>query len=156
MPNLTRAQLAGMPKRVRDAVASAKVEAEKRTTAASLRRERELQDALQDTVADPRMTLTEQRYAAKLDDDPGVLKWWFEPHDLSLGRRCDYTPDFYVVFKDDRAPEYHEIKGEQVWDDSRIKFKWAGEKYRAFRFAWCQWKDGVWKVNHYTPLEERS
>lgn len=142
MPTITRAQLATMPKAVQDAVSAAESDADRERT-----------ERLYGTAVDPRMTLTERRYAAKLDADPQVLKWWFEPHTFKLGRRCGYTPDFYVVFRDGRDPEYHEVKGAQVWEDSRIKWKWAAETNQGYRFAWCVWKNGEWRVTYYEPLE---
>lgn len=143
VPNLTRAQLAGMPKRLRDAVAAAESKPYSRIPEPGSRRH---------TLYDPRMTLTEQRYGLKLAADPKVLKWWFEAVSFTLGRRCVYTPDFLVQYQDLHA-ECHEVKGKQVWEDSRIKFKWAAEKNQHYRFAWCQWKNGVWKVNYYKPLK---
>jgi len=70
---------------------------------------------------------------------------------LTLGRNCTYTPDFRVVLPDGSV-EYHEVKGAMLWEDSRIKWKWAGEKYQEFRFVWARWKNGKWKVSYYKPL----
>lgn len=133
MPTLTKAQLAKMPKKVRDAV---------------------------ETAAKPKptpydgMTLTERRYAERLDADPQVIQWWFERDTFTLARNCRYTVDFTVRYRDGRRwrIEYHEVKGEHVWDDSIVKFKVAAERFRPWRFAWCQWKNGAWKISYYKPL----
>lgn len=64
---------------------------------------------------------------------------------LSRAERCTYTPDFWVTLADG-GYEAHEVKGAQVWEDSRIKVKWAATAFPGVWFVWGQWKNGKWKV----------
>lgn len=60
--------------------------------------------------------------------------------------RCTYAPDFWVRTADGRY-EAHEIKGAHVFEDSRIKLKWAVTVLPLVRFVWAQWRGGAWKIS---------
>lgn len=65
---------------------------------------------------------------------------------LSRAERCTYTPDFWVRLADG-SYEAHEVKGHMVWEDSRIKVKWAAQRFPEVRFVWGQWRDAmIWKT----------
>ena len=59
--------------------------------------------------------------------------------------KCEYTPDWYCRLPDGTV-ECHEVKGPQVWGDSRIKYKWAKDKFRDVKWVWAQWRGGKWHV----------
>ena len=87
----------------------------------------------------------------------GDILWWArEPVSLRLGHRCHYIPDFASV-----TPEglfcFDEVKGTAGWkldDESRTKWKSAGELYPFFQFRSCiQQKRGGWKLDTYEPVQ---
>lgn len=92
------------------------------------------------------MNKTEQRYAAKLDDDirAGRVLWWgFEPLKLRLAASTFYEPDFLVLTAGGEL-EIHEVKGH--WeDDARVKIKVAAELF-PFRFIAAQPKKSEWSI----------
>lgn len=59
--------------------------------------------------------------------------------------KCEYTPDWYCQLFDGTI-ECHEVKGPHVWGDSRVKFKWAKDKFRDVKWVWAQWRDGKWHI----------
>lgn len=75
--------------------------------------------------------------------------WIFEKVTIELAPDCKYTADF-VEFAPDRCV-FHEVKGAQVWEDSRIKFKWAKSKMIGYRFVWAQKKKSEWKRKIHEP-----
>lgn len=74
-----------------------------------------------------------------------IVSCEFEGRTFELARDCRYTPDFWVVLANG-LQEAHEIKGAHVFEDSRIKVKWAAQKYLEVRFTWAQWKGGKWRI----------
>jgi len=138
MSTLNRAQLAKMPKRVRDAVEASEQPRTKK-------------------LAAKRTPKTEQDYALRLRGLKaigGIRSFTHQPKKLILARGCTYTPDFLVI-RPDGLVEYHEVKGQHVWDDSIVKWKCAGERYRDCRFIWARWIDGQWNIKVYKPLEDK-
>lgn len=65
-----------------------------------------------------------------------------------LGHECTYNPDFRVQMPDG-STVYVEVKGGHVWGDSRIKWKWAADKYPEYVWEWWQWKNDQWKIERY-------
>lgn len=87
----------------------------------------------------PHLTKTERNYGQRLQRLllAGEIVWYaFEPMKFRLGAKCFYTPDYAVQLLDGTFA-LDEVKGSAGWqlsEDSRIKWKWAGEIYRPFRF----------------------
>jgi hypothetical protein len=85
------------------------------------------------------MNKTETEYSKLLDDDPGVIKWWFEAASWRLsnppeGQPARYTPDF-MVLRSDGSLDMVEVKGTGPDDAASIvRLKCAAEQYSAF--AW--------------------
>ena len=73
-----------------------------------------------------------------------VLAWGPRRED-----RCTYTPDWWVKTADG-GYEAHEVKGKQVWDDSRVKFKVAIGLFPGIKFVWGQWRNGKWIIKSQT------
>lgn len=92
------------------------------------------------------MNKTETRYAQILEVRKigGEIKdWLFEPFSLRLTKATFYKPDFLVVTLE--RFEIHEIKGGRIWDDAKVKFKVARDKFPWFLFRMMQYKKGRWK-----------
>ena len=141
MPTLNRAQLAKMPKHVRDAV---EADAAARAWAKA-------------AYGAKQTPQTEQNYALRLQDLNAIGEihsFEHQPKRLVLARGCTYTPDFRVITHDGSI-QYHEVKGSYVWDDAIVKWKCAGERYRQYRFIWAQWKSGQWSIKTYKPLKDK-
>lgn len=96
-----------------------------------------------------------------------LLSWSFEPFPLVLakgGRRLrsdkgagrlvkpiTYTLDIGCLRADGRV-ELHEAKGEQMWEDSWIKFKLAVELFGdSLILVFARKKNGLWKVERSEP-----
>ena len=99
-----------------------------------------------------RMNKTESRYAEVLEARRlagEIRSWEFEAEELTLsdleGVKCSYLPDFRVTHLDGSI-SYHEVKGKHIWDDSKIKLKWAATKYAPTPFYLCRWEGGRWRV----------
>ncbi len=70
-----------------------------------------------------------------------IQQWEFEALKLRLADRTFYTPDFFVIDKDDMLIIY-ETKG--YWeDDARVKWKVSIEKF-PFKFVAVQRIKGEW------------
>jgi hypothetical protein len=105
---------------------------------------------------------TEAAWARHLDflKASGVVKdYWYEPFALRLTdpdpqtrRRMTYWPDYMVLLADefmrvDHRPWIVEVKGGHIWEDSKVKFRLAEEKYRqVFRFAMIQKNSDDWNT----------
>lgn len=55
------------------------------------------------------------------------------------GKRCWYSPDVLVVKSDGRM-EIHEVKGDWVYEDARVKYNACAEKYDMFDWYFAQKK----------------
>jgi hypothetical protein len=81
------------------------------------------------------MNKTEQMFALRLEGEMQghQIRWFeYEPIKLKLARKCFYTPDFGVFFRDATFGLY-EVKG--FWrDDARVKIKTAARLFPFFRF----------------------
>lgn len=53
------------------------------------------------------------------------------------GKRCWYTPDFLCVTNLGRI-EIHEVKGDWVYEDARVKYNACAEKYEMFDWYFAQ------------------
>ena len=69
----------------------------------------------------------------------------FEGCTFELAHRCTYTPDWWCRLADGQE-ECHEVKGDHVWEDSRVKCKVAARQNPCVRFVWGQWRGGKWNV----------
>ncbi|MBC7773444.1 MAG: hypothetical protein H7210_13185 [Pyrinomonadaceae bacterium] len=58
-----------------------------------------------------------------------------------LASGTTYAADFLLHFKGG-AEEVHEVKGEQVWDDSKVKFAWARAQYPEFGWRMVRRRKG--------------
>jgi hypothetical protein len=99
------------------------------------------------------MNETEKRYR----DD--FLTWGlygYESTKFHLAARCDYTPDFTVYDKRGEVREHVEVKGSHVFEDSRIKFKFASRLNADVDFIWAQWKNKKWKIERWRGGETMS
>jgi hypothetical protein len=75
-----------------------------------------------------RMNQTEAEYAAKLRADPAFVWTEFEGMKFRLANGSWFTPDFPVVFSDERGLEIHEVKG--FWREAaRVRIKVAARLY---------------------------
>lgn len=74
-----------------------------------------------------------------------IVECVFEGRTFELAHRCTYTPDWCCRLADGTT-ECHEVKGPHVFGDSRIKFKWAKDKFRNVKWVWAQWRGGKWHV----------
>lgn len=84
----------------------------------------------------------------------------FEAITLNLADGEKYTPD-YPVWPKSGLIEFWEVKGEKAWEDSRIKFKHACDKFPAHWFFWAAWDKHnhvyeveIWKAGRYIALFE--
>jgi hypothetical protein len=98
------------------------------------------------------MNRTEEAYAFRLDADPAVVWWAFEPIKFRLAPSTFYTPDFLVQWSDGTM-QVHEVKGH--WeDDARVKIKVAAERFPMFMFVGVtRGKKGepVWRYEEFPP-----
>ncbi|EHJ49535.1 hypothetical protein DFW101_3539 [Solidesulfovibrio carbinoliphilus subsp. oakridgensis] len=107
------------------------------------------QESGKTTVARGTPNLTERRYHETyllpriLTGE--IVGCEFEGKTFELARDCRYTPDWWVVLANGLT-EVHEVKGKMVWEDSRIKVKWAAQRFPEVRFTWAQWKGGKWTI----------
>lgn len=106
-----------------------------------------------------KMTRLEYAYSLRLQADPLVLAWWYEPMALALPGHTLYWPDFRVITSP-ACLEWHEVKARRkgaaeaiygYWaSDARIKWRQAVERYPMDRFVLAiGWRtDGVyyWQV----------
>ena len=96
-----------------------------------------------------RMNKTECRFESEvlspLKQSGEILWYGFEALNFRLGPRVHYRPDFVVV-KPDRVPEFNEVKGGFIRQDSRVKFRTAAGLYPFWDWKMWQWKAGVWRV----------
>ena len=101
-------------------------------------------------TTDPRdrMTQVERRMADVLEmrkRSGEVREWWYEALKLRVGLdQSWYIPD-YLVLLTDGSLEVIEVKGKQVWEDSRVKWKAAKMLYPFMRWRFIQWCDGEWR-----------
>ncbi len=71
-----------------------------------------------------------------------ILDWEFEKFTLKLAQDTRYTPDFFVV-KRDQTAEFHEVKvalksgAFLAEDDAKVKIKVASEMFPWFGFVMC-------------------
>jgi hypothetical protein len=95
------------------------------------------------------MNKTESAYAQQLEllKRAGEIKSYkFEALKLRLADNTFYTPDFFVLSKDD-VLEIHEVKG--FWqDDARVKIKIAAELF-PFRFKAIKRNGKGWKTEEF-------
>jgi len=81
---------------------------------------------------EPEMNKLEAAFARELSCRPAILWWGFEPLKLRLAKKCFYTPDFGVLYKD-RSFHLYEVKG--FWrEDARVKLKVAAQSFPMFSF----------------------
>lgn len=100
-----------------------------------------------------RMNKTEQRFDAYLQlltAAGEVEDYRFEPFRLRLTTKdwlTTYTPDFGILYPQDRTIELCDIKGGAGWeDDARVKIKIAASEFWWFRFAgYTEDRGGNWK-----------
>lgn len=96
------------------------------------------------------MNKTEQRYHdhLQLQKQAGLVLWFeFESIKLKLADNTHLTPDFAVMTADGQI-ELHDVKGARaiVQDDSKVKMKWAADRY-PFRICYVfPVKGGGWEV----------
>lgn len=74
-----------------------------------------------------------------------VGRFEFEAVKLRIGENCYYAPDFMLTNLIDEKTTFYEVKGAHIWDDSKVKFKAAKERYPHWSFEMWQWKNGEWK-----------
>lgn len=101
-----------------------------------------------------KMNKTEANYAlqlAALKQTGEIYHYGFEEVTLKLADGTRYTPDFFVVRKVEMINftthwlfEFHEIKGGYIWEDAKLKFKWARKQHSWFRFKMMQCIKGQW------------
>lgn len=107
----------------------------------------------------PRMNKTESSYTLQLQalkQCGQILEYKFEGitlllDDPSVGKKVRYTPDFLVIKYQLNAPdgiavviEFHETKGPHIWEDAKLKFRWARQQYPWFKFHMKQYKNQQW------------
>lgn len=100
------------------------------------------------------MNSTERQYADLLEGRRlvgDILEWRYEPFNLRLADNTYYRPDFMVVTPE--CIEIHEVKGGFWQDDSRAKWKIAGEQFPMFRFVAAVRKKGEWQIEVYSAGE---
>jgi hypothetical protein len=103
---------------------------------------------------DRRPNATESRYAFDiLRVTEGVESYEYEAVTFKLGNGLKYTPDYMVVKTKGSAEwiEFHEVKGEKVWEDSIVKLKATAAKYPYFKFVMAQWVDKQWVIQEVLP-----
>lgn len=98
-------------------------------------------------LGDARMNKAEAEYAAMLDLEQkagGITYWRFEAMKIRLADNTFYTPDF-LVMRADRSLEFHEVKGNFIMDDAKVKLKVAAETC-PFGFVLAQKVKGAWHM----------
>jgi hypothetical protein len=84
------------------------------------------------------MNQTESAYAAILEQRIAigeVIRWEFESVTFKLAADCRYTPDF-SIWLSDGTMEFVDAKGGGPMDEkSRVKVKFAAEKFPQFVFV---------------------
>jgi hypothetical protein len=101
---------------------------------------------------------TERAYGgilAGLKEQGTIIAYQYEIETLYLAPDCRYTPD-YKVLAADGVIEYHEVKGRQIWEDSKIKFKWARTAFPHCRFVWAKWDGKKWNIKRHEEVERMS
>lgn len=93
-----------------------------------------------------------------LDDwrrDGSILEYDFERITFNLADGEKYTPD-YPAWDQGGALEIWEVKGEKAWEDSRIKFKHATDRFPCITFYWAAWNKSeriydveIWRAGRY-------
>jgi hypothetical protein len=85
-------------------------------------------------------TQVESEFELHLKADWPQLTILYETVKLKIDDTCWYLPDFFI-------PElltFFEVKGPQIWEDSKIKFKAARVLHGWACFQMHQKKNGVW------------
>lgn len=80
--------------------------------------------------------------------DGEIKLFHYESIKLILAPKLSYTPDFFVLNKNDEG-EFHEVKGhweEKAW----VKFKMAAEKF-PFAFFIVKKVKKEWDIKEYCP-----
>ena len=89
-----------------------------------------------------RMTKVEAEYGMILESMKRrheIVDWQFEGITFRLADDCRYTPDFFVIVTlHPLLLRFVETKGKHIWDDSKVKFRVAKEKYPWAE--WCMWQ----------------
>lgn len=67
----------------------------------------------------------------------------FEAFKIRIAGNCYYAPD-WTIWMDGKL-WFFEVKGAHIWDDSKVKFKAAKERYPYFEFEMWQKKVGSWR-----------
>ena len=103
----------------------------------------------------PRMTKTEQRYAAILAVRLAAceIREWSRPAPTFKPHGIRYTPDFEVIHLDGHK-EQIEVKGAYRLHShgrSRLAFDAAREKWTEFRWTWAKWTGTEWKSETWEP-----
>ena len=99
------------------------------------------------------MNGTEQAYAdgvlEPLKRTGEIVAYWFEQFTFKLADDLRYTPDF-VVMLPNGILEVHEVKGEFIREDAKIKLKMAAQ-VMPFLFKLCVKRSkkngGGWKID---------
>lgn len=97
-----------------------------------------------------RMNKTEAEYLSMLEIKKSAGKYTIVRYNQLkfrvAGLKCHYTPDFSCVRPDGKI-EIHEVKGEWVYEDARVKFKTCVDKYPEFIWIWAQKLKTGWRIN---------
>ena len=94
----------------------------------------------------------EHEYAKRLDmlKAAGVVtSWRYEAHSFTIGAGAKYTPDFHVVFADERV-EWHEVKGYRR-EAAMVRLKVAALAFPNEPFVLVTKVKGEWTFKHITP-----
>lgn len=81
----------------------------------------------------------EKAWAAELEaqkDRGEIVRWYYEPCNFRLARKCFYNPDFMVITKEGYV-EFHETKG-YFEEQSKVRLKVVSEKFPEFVFRLIQ------------------
>lgn len=107
---------------------------------------------------------TEQRWLTRLAVDPTVKSYHYEGATLKLAglsgnggpaKLIRYTPDVLVEYVDG-SMGFDEIKGAFVRDLAVSKYEWARQRYPGFRWRWCQWVGGQWRISTFAGCARLS
>lgn len=100
------------------------------------------------------MNQTEYAYYTVLNNDPTVLKVFFEPWGLPLGKKMVFWIDF-VVIKYDGSIEFHEIKGGKKGKSGAILARWQGDG-RSKWLMFCEKYGQQWKCVVVAGMKEKG